>query len=146
VVAESGYKGFYRGYLTTVMREIPFACIQFPLYEGMKDAWRKAQSGRLDSWQAAACGSLAGGFAACVTTPIDVTKTRLMLGKDKDGVPYKGMVNTMKRIHAEGGIPMLFSGVYPRTFWITLGGYVFFGAYEVAKRNLEGGAQAESEH
>jgi len=30
---ESGASGFYRGYLTTVMREIPFAMIQFPLYE-----------------------------------------------------------------------------------------------------------------
>ena len=73
-----------------------------------------------------------------MTTPIDVTKTRLMLGKDTKGVPYKGMVSTMQRIYAEGGVPMLFSGVYPRTFWITIGGYVFFGAYEVAKRKLEG--------
>lgn len=138
IIKEHGIAGLYRGYLTTVMREIPFAVIQFPIYEGMKTAWRNMRGGKLDSWQAALCGSIAGGFAACVTTPIDVTKTRLMLGKDIHGVPYKGMINTMQRVHAEGGMRTLFSGVQPRTFWITLGGFVFFGAYETSKRALQG--------
>lgn len=36
IVKTSGYSGFYTGYLTTVMREVPFALIQFPLYEQLK--------------------------------------------------------------------------------------------------------------
>ena len=31
-----GVRGFYRGYLTTVAREIPFSLIQFPLWEWLK--------------------------------------------------------------------------------------------------------------
>eukprot|EP00971_Amphidinium_carterae_P181258 3595739-Amphidinium_carterae.1 len=31
---KGGIGGFYIGYGTTVMREIPFAFIQFPVYEG----------------------------------------------------------------------------------------------------------------
>jgi solute carrier family 25 S-adenosylmethionine transporter 26 len=32
----SGIRGMYAGFLVTIMREIPFALIQFPLYEHMK--------------------------------------------------------------------------------------------------------------
>ena len=49
--------------LTTVMREIPFSAIQFPLYEGMKKRWGEAKGSPVNSLQAALCGSVAGGFA-----------------------------------------------------------------------------------
>ena len=75
--------------LTTVMREIPFSAIQFPLYEGAKRRWAEWQGRPVNTLQASLCGSVRGGFAAAVTTPLDVTKTRLMLGADSKGVPYK---------------------------------------------------------
>lgn len=31
-----GIRGFYRGYGTTVLREIPFSFVQFPIYEALK--------------------------------------------------------------------------------------------------------------
>jgi solute carrier family 25 S-adenosylmethionine transporter 26 len=80
--------GLYSGFGVTVMREIPFSAIQFPLYEAMKTAWAKAQGVEtVAPWQSAACGSAAGGVAAALTCPLDVVKTRLMLGKDVHGVP-----------------------------------------------------------
>ena len=36
IVASEGLRGFYRGYVTTVSREIPFSLIQFPLWEFLK--------------------------------------------------------------------------------------------------------------
>merc|ERR1719163_2449499 len=41
--SEGGLWTFYTGYWTTVAREIPFSFIQFPLYEGMKKVWKRAQ-------------------------------------------------------------------------------------------------------
>lgn len=32
----SGFKGFYAGYFSLILREIPFSAIQFPIYEYMK--------------------------------------------------------------------------------------------------------------
>ncbi|RYY85686.1 hypothetical protein EON63_07040 [archaeon] len=37
--------------------------------------------GDLPAYEAAVCGCVTGALAAALTTPLDVTKTRLMLGK-----------------------------------------------------------------
>uniref|UniRef100_A0A803SYE8 Mitochondrial S-adenosylmethionine carrier protein n=1 Tax=Anolis carolinensis TaxID=28377 RepID=A0A803SYE8_ANOCA len=78
---EEGILGLYRGYKSTVLREIPFSLVQFPLWEFLKDFWSWKQEHVVDSWQSAVCGAFAGGFAAAVTTPLDVAKTRIMLAK-----------------------------------------------------------------
>ena len=59
-----GLRGFYRGYFTTVMREIPFSLIQFPLWEHLKIECKKRSNGEIEAWQSAICGSFAGGFSA----------------------------------------------------------------------------------
>jgi len=137
VLKNEGVMGFYQGYFTTVMREIPFAFVQFPVYESLKKQVALLQGKEVpDAIPAAACGSVAGGFAAAVTTPLDVAKTRLMLGADAEGVAYKGTLDTLSRVYAEGGMRGLFAGVTPRVTWISIGGFVFFGSYEAAKRVL----------
>ena len=108
-------------------------------------------------------GSISGAFSAAITTPLDVAKTRLMLGKDIHGVKYKGTIDTLIRLYYEqsntsntvnttkntgntntntnpvtkkGSLKVLFSGVIPRTVWIGLGGFIFFGSYEYCKSLL----------
>lgn len=39
-------------------------------------------------------------------------------------------MDTFRRIYTEEGIKKLFSGIGPRVMWISIGGFVFFGAYE----------------
>ncbi|CAH0477792.1 unnamed protein product [Peronospora belbahrii] len=128
--AAEGMVGFYRGYWSMIAREIPFSFIQFPLWESLKYQWSKKQNGTVSSLQGALCGSVAGGIAASITTPLDVVKTRLMLGKDAKGVPYKGMLSTLARVYTDEGLKRLFLGIGPRSMWISIGGFVFFGMYE----------------
>ena len=52
------------------------------------------------------------------------------------GELYIGTVNSLKTIYREEGGAALFSGIGPRVGWITLGGFVFFGAYEKAQEML----------
>lgn len=125
--------GLYRGYGITLLREVPFAAIQFPMYEWLKVTWGNSQGSPAGPVQAAACGSFSGAIAAACTTPLDVLKTRLMIGVDKQGVPYRNAVDVLKRTVAEEGTGALLSGIQPRVFWISLGGFVFFGAYETAR-------------
>ena len=179
-----GIGGFYTGFFSTIIREIPFSFIQFPLYEYFKqevalynesidyvttsidttelqasassnsssdfEIKRKKALYQASPFQAALCGSIAGGIAAAVTTPLDVVKTRLMLKKGGVGVNEEamgtsnnikdaklkqpksnnGVRNTLIRIFREEGVKKLFSGIGPRTMWISIGGWIFFGAYE----------------
>mmetsp|Transcript_17900 Transcript_17900/g.71759 ORF Transcript_17900/g.71759 Transcript_17900/m.71759 type:complete len:126 (+) Transcript_17900:158-535(+) len=120
----------------TVFREIPFAMLQMPLLEAMKRSWaRYANVDQLAPPQVAACGSLCGGVAAAATTPLDVIKTRLMLGSDLQGVPYdKGVLECATRIARNEGPSAFFAGISARVFWISLGGFIFFGAYDASQK------------
>ena len=115
---EGGF-GLYRGFTATIQREIPFSAIQFPIYESLK----KRFAGN-DRKKMAACGSVAGGITAFLTTPLDVLKTRTMLNTSSDTNP------SFKKLWNEGRIRSLFAGAVPRVLWVSIGGFVFFGVYE----------------
>lgn len=121
----------YKGFGMTVTREIPFTCIQFPLYEYMKLKWSnhsKIQKKDLEPWKGAICGSLAGATAAAITTPLDVIKTRLMLSKLSHKVTIGDIIKELYREQRYG--MSFFKGIGPRTLWIGVGGAVFLGMYE----------------
>lgn len=136
--ANGGISAFYVGYWTTVAREIPFSFIQFPIYEGLKKTWSSYQGEPTNAVQGALCGSLAGAVAGGVTTPLDVAKTRIMLEVPAEGQAkrYTGTVTTLQTIAAEEGALALYKGVTPRVMWITIGGFIFFGAYEKTQELL----------
>lgn len=115
VFQEAGIRGYYRGFGSTVGREIPFTCIQFPLYERLKlemaRSRAKSQSTsdrgievddrlrpmsdhelvrHLPTWQAGLAGSIAGAIAAGLTTPLDVVKTRIMLHTKRSAASASG--------------------------------------------------------
>ncbi|KAH8109289.1 mitochondrial carrier [Phellopilus nigrolimitatus] len=138
VLSHDGLAGFYRGFGSTIMREIPFTSLQFPLYEFLKLRLARALDRPvLGAHEAAVCGSVAGGVAAALTTPLDVLKTRTMLDRRKmseKDVP--SLVVRFREIYVKEGMKALFSGVVPRTLWISAGGAVFLGAYEWTVQTL----------
>jgi len=159
-----GWRGvgreLYRGWGVTVMREVPFTVIQFPLWEGMKGWYRRRRRGRVEEDErrekdggmekdgdremgevevgavaSGLFGSVAGAVAAGVTTPLDMLKTRLMLARgesERVGVVVRRMVR-------EEGLGVFFRGVGPRVVWISVGGAVFLGSYQWGCNALGGG-------
>lgn len=126
-------RGLYRGWNTTIMREIPFTIIQFPLYEWLKVQWQQNKGLNFipDGFKGASCGMIAGGVAAAMTTPLDVIKTRIMLHKDRISV-----AKLVKHMIHEEGAKVLFNGIVPRTCWISCGGAIFLGCYELVHTEL----------
>ena len=91
-----------------------------------------------------------------MTTPLDVLKTRVMLdlrvrsafvthsptlvilSQDPSNEKLPSLGSRFRTIYATEGVKALFSGVVPRTLWISAGGAVFLGVYEWAVHGLMG--------
>lgn len=134
ILTASGPKGFFAGWSALALRDLPFDIIEFPLYEALKDLWGEKKGSKLETWESSLCGSLAGGIAAGLTTPLDVVKTRLMTQKAGAGGAYKGLFDCLCRVAKEEGVGALYRGLVPRVVNIALGGAIFFGAYEAFKQ------------
>lgn len=66
-ISKDGLMGLYKGYGITIMREIPFSFIQFPIYEKLKIVIAEITNRTPKSYEAALCGSFAGGIAGNIT-------------------------------------------------------------------------------
>ncbi|XP_062325788.1 mitochondrial S-adenosylmethionine carrier protein [Osmerus eperlanus] len=133
---EEGVRGLYRGYRSTVIREIPFSLVQFPLWEYLKSLWSRRQGHTLYSWQSAVCGAFAGAVAALVTTPLDVAKTRIMLAKAGTATASGNIPLVLYEVWKSRGLTGLFAGSIPRITFISLGGFIFLGAYEEVRGSM----------
>ena len=127
------WREMYRGWGITVMREVPFTVIQFPLWERMKE-WRRRTQGtdNISGLEGGIFGSVAGAVAAGVTTPLDVLKTRMMLARER-----QAMIPLLMSIMRESGPRAFFAGLAPRVLWISAGGAIFLGSYQWAHNALQ---------
>ena len=89
-----------------------------------------------NSYYSALAGFVAGGATAAVTTPLDVVKTRIMLSSRSESQKSHKNISINSTLHSlwkEGGLKVLFSGVVPRTCWMSIGGAIFLGSYDLFK-------------
>ncbi|PVI08459.1 mitochondrial carrier [Periconia macrospinosa] len=128
------WRELYRGWTITIIREVPFTVIQFPLWEVLK-RWRTRSTGKseVSGLEGGLLGSVAGAVAAGVTTPLDVLKTRMMLAKEK-----VAMFDMLRVILKQSGPSAFFAGIGPRIGWISVGGAIFLGSYQWASNTLGG--------
>ncbi|XP_064605616.1 mitochondrial S-adenosylmethionine carrier protein-like isoform X2 [Liolophura sinensis] len=132
-LASEGAFGLYRGYFSTVCREVPFSFLQFPMWEYFKRKWSDTQGHPVLPWQSSVCGAVSGGLAAGITTPLDVAKTRIMLAKQESNIATGSIMFALQSVYQARGFRGLFAGIIPRTVWISLGGAIFLGVYDKSK-------------
>lgn len=129
--------GLYRGFLSTISRDVPFALIQLPLWEELKSIWCRLTGQPLEAWESCVCGSISGLTAALITNPIDVAKTRIMLAKKDNKYGRVNFLSVIRIIWKESGLRGLYSGATPRITFITIGGAVYLGGYDFSRKLID---------
>ncbi|KAG1438036.1 hypothetical protein G6F56_012816 [Rhizopus delemar] len=77
IVKYDGLGALFHGFRATILRDVPYSAIQFALYEQFKKLAQKRYNDQVPVGVDMITGSLAGGIAGAVTTPLDVMKTLL---------------------------------------------------------------------
>ena len=120
-----------------MVRDIPYAVITLVSYEILqgilKDSKRKKQLKNL------ACGSIAGGIGTLLTTPMDLVKTRMMVGGE-----YPGFLPAVVGIYKKEGPSAFLIGMGPRLAHKIPANGVFFFFYEIFRSLLGVGDLAAS--
>lgn len=172
-------KKLLSGYTAMVARNLPFTAIQFPIFEHVRELmWKKGKGpdGKQQQepslwrtgWITGTSAGLAGSFAAVITTPMDVVKTRMMLqaGGDeqqaqknqpaatteaskqaalKKARDSRGGLAVARQVLRERGVPGLFRGAVLRAAWTAVGSGLYLGMYEVSKVWLTRGRASDED-
>lgn len=115
VFRTEGMSAFYVSYPTTLCMTVPFTALQFMSYESISKVMNP--TGRYDPTTHCTAGALAGGFAAGLTTPLDVIKTLLQTrgnAVDPELRNVSGLWQAAHLIHRREGWKGYFRGLKPR--------------------------------
>ncbi|CAO0797439.1 unnamed protein product [Mucor circinelloides] len=148
IVKYDGFGALFHGFRATILRDVPYSALQFAFYEQFKKFAKNNYVNpgeQLPVGMDLLTGSLAGGIAGAVTTPLDVVKTLLQTqptekGKKKDILAtttntttvkhYSGIVDGLIWNYKNQGFAGLFRGIGPRVFWTSLQSAIMFVIYE----------------
>ena len=137
---QEGVRGLYRG-LSASYLGVTESTLQWVLYERIKlylsdRQIRLHQSGRKPtfwdqtvSWTGKACGAgSAKFFAAIVTYPHEVVRTRLRQAPLQDGqLKYTGLLQCFTTVWKEEGIASLYGGLTPHLLRVVPSAAIMFG-------------------
>ena len=127
LVTSQGVRGLWSGYTATLLRDVPFSALYWPLYEAAR------QRLTLDSSLAVnfVSGAVAGSVASAVTLPFDVIKTikQIELGR---GEARTNLAITRHLVSTQGPAS-LFSGLAPRLLKVAPACAVMISSYEFCK-------------
>jgi solute carrier family 25, member 39/40 len=120
LVHEQGLRSLWRGLELTLWRDVPFSGIYWTGYEYLRHKFREHEVFRRGGEagffeEAFTAGWLSGTFAAFVTQPFDVSKTRRQVYTTMEsGNDVSSALRLMGAIRKEEGLRGLWKGAVPR--------------------------------
>lgn len=139
LVKAQGVKGLWNGYTATLLRDVPFSALYWPLYEQSKAIMNMYTSSRDSFLVNFGSGAIAGSVASTVTLPFDVIKTikQIEMG-ERDIMEVRpgrsrGNITIAKELIAEQGVRGLFAGLIPRLLKVAPACAIMISSYEFCK-------------
>uniref|UniRef100_A0A4W4E5V3 Mitochondrial glutamate carrier 1 n=1 Tax=Electrophorus electricus TaxID=8005 RepID=A0A4W4E5V3_ELEEL len=119
LLRQKGIAGLYKGLGATLLRDVPFSIIYFPLFANLNNLGKKGAEGPAPFYVSFISGCVAGSTAAVAVNPVDVIKTRLQsLTRGSQEDTYSGVTDCIRKIlHNEGPAAFL-KGAYCRALVI----------------------------
>jgi len=127
IYRQGGIKGLYRGVGVTVFEIMPYAALQFGLYDIFVKAWKKSNVNNdkkevNTAIQNFVCGLCAGTIAKLGTHPLDVTKKRFQVAGLARSTSYgkrvplsasASLISCIKDIAKHEGLSGFYKGALP---------------------------------
>ncbi|KAD6454460.1 hypothetical protein R6Q59_016205 [Mikania micrantha] len=144
ILKSDGFKGFYRGFGTSLVGTIPARSLYMGALEMTKSSvgcatvkmgFSEAKAGAIAN---AAAGVSAAMAAQMVWTPIDVVSQRLMVqsGKSGSGFKYNGGIDAFRKIVHTDGIRGLYRGFGISILTYAPSNAVWWASYSLAHRAM----------
>lgn len=152
IVKEEGPRALYKGWLPSVIGVVPYAGLNFAVYESLKDWIAKkniegpGESSELSVLTKLGCGAAAGMVGQTVAYPLDVVRRRMqMVGwKDASAIitadekvkapgQYTGMTDAFRKTVKNEGFGALYKGLLPNSVKVVPSIALAFVTYEIMK-------------
>uniref|UniRef100_A0A5F8ANJ4 Mitochondrial glutamate carrier 1 n=2 Tax=Macaca TaxID=9539 RepID=A0A5F8ANJ4_MACMU len=114
-----GIAGLYKGLGATLLRDVPFSVVYFPLFANLNQLGRPASEEKSPFYVSFLAGCVAGSAAAVAVNPCDVVKTRLQsLQRGVNEDTYSGFLDCARKILRHEGPSAFLKGAYCRALVI----------------------------
>jgi solute carrier family 25 phosphate transporter 23/24/25/41 len=133
IVKEEGYRGLYKGMLTSIMGVAPYVAINFTTYETLKRTF-VSDHRPPTVIESLMYGAVAGATAQTATYPIDLLRRRLQLqGIGGQPILYTGPFHALRTIVRDEGITALYRGMIPCYLKVVPAISISFCTYELMR-------------
>lgn len=141
VYKAEGLSAFFVSYPTTLMMNIPFAAINFTVYEEASKLLNPTKT--YDPLVHCIAGGVAGATAAAITTPLDVVKTVLQTkgmlpaSAETSAAQLNSFMSGVRYIYRNNGLAGFAKGMRPRIVSNMPSTAICWTSYEMAKFYLK---------
>jgi len=133
VFREQGFKAFWRGNLTNIIRYFPTQAFDFALKDPIKDMFPRANK-RTEFMKFfiinMTAGCLVGAGSLCVVYPLDYARTRLASDVGKAKQQFNGLMDCFQKTVQRNGIAGLYNGIGVSVIGIIPYRGVYFGLFD----------------
>ncbi|XP_031420510.1 mitochondrial glutamate carrier 1 [Clupea harengus] len=119
LLRSKGIAGLYKGLGATILRDVPFSIIYFPLFANLNELGKRGAEGPAPFYVSFLAGCMAGSTAAVAVNPVDVIKTRIQsLNRGGQEDTYSGVTDCIRKILRTEGPGAFLKGAYCRALVI----------------------------